>query len=52
MAWVLVCPASRGISFHLAPHILETTKIPVVATARHDVEGVRESLLKDLSIPD
>lgn len=48
MAWSLVCPASRGIGFHLTRHLLQTTTIPIVATARKDTEGVRKSLLSDL----
>ncbi|KAK0112876.1 hypothetical protein ONS95_014598 [Cadophora gregata] len=52
MAWSLVCPASRGIGFHLTRHLLQTTKIPVVATARQDVAGVKKSILEDLSDVD
>ncbi|CAL3964074.1 unnamed protein product [Diplocarpon coronariae] len=48
MAWSLVCPASRGIGFHLTRHLLQTTKIPVIATARKDVTGVKKGLLEDL----
>jgi hypothetical protein len=48
MAWSLVCPASRGIGFHLTRHLLQTTKIPVVATTRKDVIGVKKSILEDL----
>jgi NAD(P)-dependent dehydrogenase (short-subunit alcohol dehydrogenase family) len=48
MAWSLVCPASRGIGFHLTRHLLQTTKIPVVATARKDVTRVKKSILEDL----
>jgi len=48
MPWSLVSPASRGIGFHLTRHLLQTTKIPVVATARKDIEEVKKSLLQDL----
>lgn len=48
MAWSLVCPASRGIGFQLTRHLLRTTKIPVIATARKDVTGVKKSILEDL----
>ncbi|KAJ5053817.1 uncharacterized protein L3040_000108 [Drepanopeziza brunnea f. sp. 'multigermtubi'] len=48
MAWSLVCPGSRGIGFHLTRHLLQTTKIPVIATARKDVTGVKKSILEDL----
>ncbi|RDW80060.1 short-chain dehydrogenase protein [Coleophoma cylindrospora] len=48
MAWSLVCPANRGIGFHLTRHLLRETRIPVVATTRRDVEGVKKSILSDL----
>ena len=48
MAWSFVCPASRGIGFHLTRHLLQTTKIPVVATARKDVASVKKGILEDL----
>jgi hypothetical protein len=48
MAWSLVCPANRGIGFHLTRHLLQTTKIPVVATTRKDIEGVKKSILDDI----
>ena len=48
MAWSFVSPASRGIGFHLTRHLLQTTKIPVVATARKDVQSVKKSILEDL----
>lgn len=48
MAWSLVCPANRGIGFHLTRHLLQTTNIPVVATTRKDIEGVKRSILDDL----
>jgi NAD(P)-dependent dehydrogenase (short-subunit alcohol dehydrogenase family) len=52
MAWSLVCPANRGIGFHLARHLLQITEIPVVATTRQDVSGVRKSILRDLKDVD
>jgi hypothetical protein len=48
MAWAFICPASRGIGFALTPQLLQTTKIPVVATARGDVEDVKKSILSEL----
>ena len=48
MAWSLICPANQGIGFYLARHLLQTTKIPVVATTRKDTEGVKRSILDDL----
>ena len=54
MAWTLVTPASRGIGFALTRHLLQHTppSVPVVATARKDLKGLRESLLADLPDAD
>ena len=52
MAWSLVCPANRGIGFHLARHLLQTTKLPVVATSRHNTATVKKDILQDLSDVD
>ena len=52
MAWSLVTPASRGIGFHLTRHLLQTTKLPVVATARTDIDGVKKNILADLKDVD
>lgn len=48
MAYCLVTPASRGIGHALTKHLLTTTKVPVVATARKDIEGARSSILDGL----
>lgn len=48
MAWALITPASRGIGFALTRHLLTNTNIPVVATARTDVESVRKAILEGL----
>lgn len=48
MAYCLVTPASRGIGHALTKHLLTTTKVPVVATARKDTEGARSSILNGL----
>ncbi|TVY47340.1 hypothetical protein LOCC1_G002135 [Lachnellula occidentalis] len=50
--WTLVSPASRGIGFHLTRHLLRSTSLPVVATARKDAEGVRKSMLEGLEDVD
>lgn len=50
MAWSLVTPANRGIGFALARHLLLSTRIPVVATARTDVAAVKKSLLHGLHV--
>ncbi|EMC94575.1 hypothetical protein BAUCODRAFT_552600 [Baudoinia panamericana UAMH 10762] len=47
-AWALVSPASRGIGLELARRLLRTTSIPVVATARKDVDHTRAQILGDL----
>ncbi len=54
MAWTLVTPSSRGIGAALTRRLLQTTpaSIPVVATARSDIEGVREKLLSGLDISE
>jgi len=47
--WALVTPASRGIGRELARQLLTTTNVPVVATARGDLDQTREELLSGLS---
>ena len=46
--WALVSPASRGIGLELARRLLETTKVPIVATARKDLDQTRENILHGL----
>jgi hypothetical protein len=46
--WVLVSPASRGIGLELARRLLQTTKVPIVATARKDLDQTRENILYGL----
>ena len=46
--WALVSPASRGIGFALVQRLLKTTNVPVVATARSNLEKTRQSLLNGL----
>ena len=43
--WLLVTPASQGLGFHLAIHLLKNTRLPVVATARSDIDDVRGRLI-------
>ncbi|KIX98236.1 uncharacterized protein Z520_06316 [Fonsecaea multimorphosa CBS 102226] len=52
MAWALVTPSSRGIGFALTRHLMRTlpTSVPVVATARSDLAGVKERLLSSLEL--
>lgn len=46
--WALVTPASRGIGLELARRLLQTTRVPVVATARKDLDQTRENVLSGL----
>lgn len=50
--WALVTPASKGIGLALTRHILQTTKVPVVATARKDLDQARENILSGLEDVD
>ena len=47
-AWAFVSPASRGIGLEVARRILTTTSLPVVATARKDLDQTTESILDGL----
>ena len=46
--WILTTPSSRGLGFAITRRLLQTTELPVVATARSDVDGVKGRLLEDL----
>lgn len=46
--WALVTPASRGIGLELSRRLLQTTSVPVVATARKDVDQAKEEILSGL----
>jgi len=50
MAWTLVTPASRGIGLALTRQLLITTppSLPVIATARSDLEGTKARILEGL----
>ncbi|KAJ9603472.1 hypothetical protein H2200_012250 [Cladophialophora chaetospira] len=54
MAWTLVTPSSRGIGFALTRHLLRTlpASVPVVATARSDLAGVKENLLSSIELSE
>ena len=47
-AWGLVSPASRGIGLELVRRLLQTTNIPIVATARNDLDKMTENVLSGL----
>ncbi|PSK33580.1 hypothetical protein B9Z65_7467 [Elsinoe australis] len=46
--WALVTPASRGIGLEVARRLLRTTNLPVVTTARKDLDQTRENVLTGL----
>ena len=46
--WILVSPASQGIGLQIARRLLKTTDLPIVATARRDIEGTRNHVLSGL----
>lgn len=46
--WSFVCPASRGIGLQLTRHILRTTSLPVVATARSKPQELKKSILDEM----
>ena len=46
--WSLVTPASRGIGLQVARQLLQTSSVPVVATARKDLDQTRENILTGL----
>ena len=48
--WLLVSPASRGIGLQLARRLLNTTDLPLVATARNDVKTTSEQILHGLDV--
>ncbi|KAI8632949.1 short-chain dehydrogenase/reductase-like protein [Xylariaceae sp. FL1651] len=43
--WVFISPSSRGIGHALTAHLLRSTTLPILATARFDLSGVKASLL-------
>lgn len=52
MVWSLISPANRGVGFALARHLLRTTTIPIVATARKDLDTVKALLLEGIENVD
>jgi len=47
--WAFVSPASRGIGLELVRHLLRTTNLPVVASARKDLDRTKEQIFSGLS---
>ena len=50
--WILVSPSSRGIGLQLARRLLKTTDLPVIATARKDLESTSKQILEGLDIDE
>ncbi|KAF2689537.1 NAD(P)-binding protein [Lentithecium fluviatile CBS 122367] len=50
--WSLISPASRGIGFALARRVLQTTKAPIVATARNNLDKTKEQLLEGTDVDE
>ena len=48
--WILISPASRGVGFQLTRRLLATTNLPVIATARTDLEGTKERIIDGLDV--
>ena len=46
--WAFVSPTSRGIGLEVARRLLRTTSLPVVATARKDLDQTKEKILTGL----
>ncbi|KAL5357106.1 NAD(P)-binding protein [Aspergillus floccosus] len=47
--FAIVTPASRGLGFAFARHLLAHTDLPVVATARRNCDELRKKLLKSVN---
>ncbi|CAJ2503828.1 Uu.00g112220.m01.CDS01 [Anthostomella pinea] len=43
--WIFVSPSNRGIGHALTRHLLRTTTLPIIATARADTSRVKDSIL-------
>lgn len=50
LPWILTTPASRGIGLELTRHLLKTSDLPIVATARKDLQGTKERILDGLDV--
>ncbi|KAH8898529.1 NAD(P)-binding protein [Thozetella sp. PMI_491] len=46
--WIFICPASRGIGYHLTRHLYRHTNVPILATARSRPSDVKARLLEGL----
>ena len=50
--WILLCPSTRGVGHALAKHLLRTTTLPILATARSDPRAAKDRLLESLQQDD
>ncbi|MCJ1251192.1 hypothetical protein MMC30_008423 [Trapelia coarctata] len=48
--WLLASPASRGIGLSLTRHLLRATTLPIIATARTDLNGTKARILDGLNV--
>lgn len=46
--WILLCPSTRGLGHALTKHLLRTTSLPILATARSDPREAKDALLSSL----
>ncbi|KAI5795512.1 hypothetical protein EDC01DRAFT_629458 [Geopyxis carbonaria] len=52
MPFNLVCPSSRGLSLALSRALLTTSPLPLVATARRDLDDVKARILRGLNVSE
>ena len=50
--WALISPSSRGIGLEIARRILNTTNLPIITTARKDLDQTKEKILEGLKDAD
>ena len=48
--WLFTSPASRGIGLHLVRRLLKNTDLPVIATARSNLEETRDQILDGIKV--
>ena len=49
LPWALVTPSNRGIGLEIVRHLLKTTSLPIVATARKDLDQTKEQIFNGLA---
>ncbi|KAI9838894.1 MAG: hypothetical protein M1819_004102 [Sarea resinae] len=48
--WILTSPSSRGLGLALTRHLLRSTTLPIIATARRSPAETRHDILRDLDL--